>query len=68
MKPYSKKLDEIDKNINAEPAYKHLLKCSSCLWNITFYDSIGFIPINSNIMHCPMCKEKNRNSKIKIIS
>jgi hypothetical protein len=32
-----KKANELeDKNINVNPIFKHLLKCDSCLWKITF--------------------------------
>jgi hypothetical protein len=67
----SKKGNELkDKNINLNPTFKHLLKCKSCLWKITFYESAGpSIPINSKKLHCPVCKERQMNStRIKIIS
>ena len=35
-----KKASELeDKNIIVNPIFKHLLKCESCLWKITFYES-----------------------------
>jgi hypothetical protein len=35
-----KKANELeDKNIIVNPIFKHLLKCESCLWKITFYKS-----------------------------
>ena len=67
----SKKANEIkDKNMNLNPKFKHFIKCNSCLWKITFYESTGrSIPINSKKIRCPVCKEKEMNStKIKIIS
>ena len=68
-KPYAKKLNELDKSTGVNPIFKHLLKCTSCLWNITFYESTGYVPVNSKRIHCPVCKEKDMNSvKIKIIS
>lgn len=60
-----------DKSVNLNPTiFKHLLKCTTCLWKITFYEPTGkSIPINSKKMRCPACKEKEMNStKIKIIS
>jgi hypothetical protein len=66
-----KKANELDnKNINLNPIFKHFIKCKSCLWKITFYESTGAsIPINSNKIRCPVCKEKEMDSKkIKIIS
>ena len=66
---YSNKLNELDKSINVNLVFKHLLKCESCLWNITFYESTGYIPVDSKKIDCPKCKEKEMNSvKIKIIS
>ena len=66
----SKKANELkDKNMNLNPKFKHFIKCNSCLWKITFYESTGCIPIDCKKIHCPMCKEKEMNSvKIKIIS
>jgi len=52
-------------------SFKHFLKCKSCLWKITFYESIGSssIFINNKKIRCPVCKEKEMDStKIKIIS
>ena len=49
--------------------FKRLLKCKSCLWKITFYESTGSILINSENMRCPMCKERETKSAIaRIIS
>jgi|tagenome__1003787_1003787.scaffolds.fasta_scaffold20738018_1 Zn finger protein HypA/HybF involved in hydrogenase expression len=59
------------KSVNLNPTiFKHLLKCTSCLWKLTFYESTGSsIPIDSKKMRCPACKEKEMDStKIKIIS
>ena len=68
-----KKANELeeDNSVNVNPTiFKHLLKCTSCLWKITFYEPTGkSIPINSKKICCPACKEKEMNStKIKIIS
>src|SRR6476646_8777899 len=66
-----KKANESKVNsINLNVTFKHFIKCKSCLWKITFYDSTGAsIPINSNKIRCPVCKEKEMDSKkIKIIS
>lgn len=68
----SKKANELkDKNSNLNPSsFKHFLKCKSCLWKITFYESPGNngISINSKKIRCPVCKEKEMNStRIKII-
>ena len=50
--------------------FKHFIKCKSCLWKITFYESAEeSIAINSKRIHCPVCKEKEtKSTKIKIIS
>jgi len=62
------KSKEVDKNINSNFLFKYLLKCKSCLWNITFYESTGSISINSKKIRCPVCKEKEiKVTKIKII-
>jgi hypothetical protein len=67
-----KKANELkDNSVNVNPTiFKHLLKCESCLWKITFYEPTGkSIPINSKKIFCPACNEKEMNSaKIKIIS
>ncbi len=66
-----KKASELeDKNIIVNPIFKHLLKCESCLWKITFYESTEkSLFINSKKIRCPVCKEKEMNStKIKVIS
>jgi hypothetical protein len=66
-----KKANELeDKNIIVNPIFKHLLKCESCLWKITFFESTeNSLSINSKKIHCPVCKEKEMNStKIKVIS
>jgi len=62
------KSKEVDKNINSNFLFKYLLKCKSCLWNITFYESTGSISINSKNIRYPVCKEKEiKVTKIKII-
>ena len=68
--PSKKGIELENKNINLNPTFKHLLKCKSCLWKITFYESTGpSIPINSMKIRCPVCKEREMNSsRIKIIS
>jgi rubrerythrin len=66
-----KKVNELtDNSVNVNPTFKHLLKCTSCLWKITFYEPTGkSIHINSKRIRCPICKEKEMNfTKIKIIS
>jgi len=70
VSPLKKANESKDNSINVNPTFKHLLKCTSCLWNITFYEPTGrSIPINSKKIHCPVCKEKEMNfSKIKIVS
>jgi hypothetical protein len=48
---------------------KHLLKCKSCLWKITFYESTGSIRLDSEKMRCPMCQERGIKSAVaRIIS
>ncbi len=49
--------------------FKHLIKCKSCLWKITFYELTGSIRLNSENMRCPVCKEREIKSAIaRIIS
>ena len=66
----SLKTKESIDNTKVNPTFKHFLKCKSCLWKITFYESTGnSISINSKKIRCPVCKEKEMNfTKIKIIS
>ena len=47
--PLKKANELMDNSVNVNPTiFKHLLKCTSCLWNITFYESTGkSIPVNS---------------------
>jgi hypothetical protein len=52
--------DSHDNKVNL--SYKHFLKCKSCLWNITFYESTGSIHLNSKKMCCPICKEREMKS------
>lgn len=68
--PSSKKSNDLDKHIDKNLMFKHFLKCNSCLWEITIYESAGSSKsINSKKIRCPLCKEKEINStKIKIIS
>jgi hypothetical protein len=68
--PLKKANELMDNSVNVNPTIKHLLKCTSCLWEITFYEPTAkSIPISSKKMYCPACKEKEMNSsKIKIIS
>ena len=70
ISPLKKANESKDNSINVNPIFKHFIKCKSCLWNITFYESIEkSIPINSKKIRCPVCKEKEINStKIRIIS
>lgn len=48
--------------------FKHFLKCKSCLWKITFYESTGSIRLNSEKMRCPVCRGRNKIAVSKIIS
>ena len=57
--PYSKKLNELDKSINVNLIFKYLLKCKSCMWKITFYESTGCIPIDSK-KYTALCVKKKR--------
>jgi hypothetical protein len=70
VSPLKKANESKDNSINVNPIFKHFIKCNSCLWKITFYESTGrSISIDSKKMRCPVCKEKDMNStKIKIIS
>ena len=66
--PESLNTKDYTKNSLNNP-FKHFIKCTSCLWNITFYEATGRIPLNSKKIRCPICKEKEmRSFKIKIIS
>lgn len=61
--------DSYNNTDNVNQSFKHFLKCKSCLWKITFYESTGSINLNSKKMRCPMCKEKEiKSAVIKIIS
>ena len=49
--------------------FKHFLKCKSCLWTITFYESTGSMRVDSENMRCPTCKERETKSAIaRVIS
>jgi hypothetical protein len=64
--------NESNNNINdsINLPVKHLLKCESCLWKITFYESTGSsIHLNGEKMKCPVCKEREIKSPLpRIIS
>ena len=53
-------------NINSSTRLpvKHFLKCKSCLWKITFYESTGSMRLNSENMRCPMCKGRKIKSAV----
>jgi hypothetical protein len=71
VKQSLKTTNESYNNAKVSPLFKHFLKCKSCLWKVTFYESpsSNSTSINSKKIRCPVCKEKEMNStKIKIIS
>ena len=49
-------------------SFKHSLKCKSCMWKITFYESTGSMRLNSEKMRCPVCRGRNKIAVSKIIS
>jgi hypothetical protein len=46
--------------------FKYVLKCETCLWSISFYESTESIYLDSKKMHCPMCEEREKKS-LKIL-
>ena len=55
----SKKSNKLnDSSINVNTVFKHLLKCKSCLWKITFYESTESISIDNKKIHCPYARKK----------
>ena len=45
---------------------KYVLKCESCLWKISFYESTESMYLNSKNMKCPMCIDIGKKS-LKIL-
>jgi hypothetical protein len=37
--------------------YKHLLKCRSCSWNVSYSEHSGFLDVSDESIFCPVCKE-----------
>ncbi len=57
----------MDSNDNTDnQVLKYILKCETCLWNISFYESTESIYLDSKKMHCPMCEEREKKS-LKIL-
>ena len=42
---------------NAITFYKHLLKCRSCSWNISYSEYSGSLDISDDLVFCPVCKD-----------
>jgi len=45
---------------------KYVLKCESCLWKISFYESTQSMYLDSKNMKCPICKDTEKKS-LKIV-
>ena len=57
----------MDSNDNTDnQVLKYVLKCDTCQWNISFYESTEGIYLDSKKMHCPMCEESEKKS-LKIL-
>ncbi len=57
----------MDSNDNTDnQVLKYVLKCDTCQWNISFYESTEGIYLDSKRMHCPMCEEREKKS-LKIL-
>lgn len=37
--------------------YKHLLKCTTCSWNISYSEHSGSLDVSNNLVCCPVCKD-----------
>ena len=54
---------------NAIIFYKHLLKCTTCTWNITYSEHSGSLDVSNNSVFCPVCKDgKIESSKYMLNS
>ncbi len=40
------------------PAFKYVLRCNQCSWNVSFSEASGSIYLDSHKMLCPFCKHK----------
>ena len=57
----------MDSNDNTDnQVLKYVLKCDTCQWNISFYESTEGIYLDSKKMHCHMCDEREKKY-LKII-
>ena len=45
---------------------KYILKCESCFWKISFYESTQSMYLDSKNMRCPICKDTGKKS-LKIV-
>jgi len=45
--------------------FKYYLKCDSCSWETTFYESAGSIYLDDIKIRCPICKGKTVKSTVK---
>lgn len=45
--------------------FKYYLKCNSCSWETTFYESAGSIYLDDKKIKCPICKRKTVKSTVK---
>ncbi|HYZ96970.1 MAG TPA: hypothetical protein VE524_10280, partial [Nitrososphaeraceae archaeon] len=51
----------MDSNDNTDnQVLKYVLKCDTCQWNTSFYESTEGIYLDSKKMHCPMCEERQK--------
>jgi hypothetical protein len=37
--------------------YKHLIKCRSCSWNVSYSEHSGSLDVSAESIFCPVCKE-----------
>ena len=37
--------------------YKHLIKCRSCSWNVSYSEHSGSLDVSDESIFCPVCKE-----------
>lgn len=67
-------LEQISESIDTVDLYrkrqsqvlKYVLKCESCLWRISFYESTQSVCLDGKKMKCPICKDTKKKS-LKIV-
>ena len=42
---------------NTRIFYKHLLKCTTCFWNISYLEHSWSLDVFEDLVFCPVCKE-----------